>query len=73
MGRSEHIGYIADELASNTDSNLLYRISIIAFSDDYLYDLLVDFQKAVPGNIKTELYNEIINYTEEKIRVDSLK
>lgn len=69
--RFEQISVIRDELLTNP--NVDYRTVAdacrLAEEDDYLYDLMVDYMKESNSSIRTELLNEVYNYTDEMLRV----
>lgn len=71
LKRFEQLSVIRDELL--TSPNVNYKTVAdscrLAEEDDYLYDLMLDYMKEHNSHIKSELLNEIFNYTDEKLRI----
>lgn len=68
--RIESLSLIVEDILTkpNVDAQLIIKANKLALEDDYLYDLMVDWMKETNDYIKGEMFQEIINYTEEVIR-----
>lgn len=73
--RLDSISFIVEEILTNplVDCTLVTRAGKLAAEDNYLYDLMLDYAKEPEGLIKTEMLNEIINYTDETVRTMNLR
>jgi len=69
--RFEQLSIIKDDLLTSPNVNYttVSGACKLAEEDDYLYDLMLDYMKEVNSHIKSELLNEVFNYTDEKLRV----
>ena len=71
----EQLSIIVDEILTDPGVHCVTILNAqkLAMEDKYLYDLMVDFAKESDQSIKDSYLNEIIEYTEEKLRTAGLK
>lgn len=56
-------------LITNIEMDLANQAISLSYEDSYLYDLLLDWSKENNNSLKKEMHDEIINYTEEILRL----
>lgn len=66
----DQIIVIRDEMLTdpNVEGLLVWNAAKIALEDKYLYDLMVDWMKETNDDIKHEMLQEVVNYTDETLR-----
>ncbi len=71
----EQLAIITDEILTDPHVELstILNAKKLASEDNYLYDLMVDWAKEVEPGVKDSYLNDIIEYTEEKLRTANLK
>jgi hypothetical protein len=73
--RFEQLAIVRDEMLTDptVEGLLIWNAAKLALEDKYLYELMIDWAKEVPGENRTELMREVVNYTDEILRKMSLK
>lgn len=71
IDKFEQLSTIRDLILTdpNVQASLVWDATKIALEDKYLYDLLIDWAKSTSEVSKALFLDEILNYTEEKLRV----
>jgi hypothetical protein len=74
INKFEQLAIIRDEILTdpNVSASLVWDAAKIAEEDKYLNDLLLDWMKSTNEFAKGLYLDEILNYTEEKLRVLNL-
>lgn len=64
------LSYIRDTMLENPfiDGITVWNAAKLALEDKYLRDLMIDWMKETNTYIKSEMLNEVINYTDEILR-----
>lgn len=67
----DQIAVIRDEMLTdpNVPGLVIWQAAKLASEDKYLYDLMIDWMKEPEGEAKNMMKEEIINYTDEKLRM----
>lgn len=75
MNNFDQLIVIRDEILTNpdVDASLIWDAAKIAEEDKYLNNLLVDWMKSTNEFAKALFLDEIISYTEERLRLLNLK
>lgn len=70
----EELSVIRDEMIAdpNVPSRIIWDAAKLALEDDYLNSLMLDWMKTTDSTFKSQLLDEVISYTEEKLRMLSL-
>lgn len=68
--KQKQIEEIAPRLADASPNNIvtIVRAISLSYGDQYLYDLIVDWDKERNNTVKDEMKDEVITYTEEVLR-----
>jgi hypothetical protein len=71
VNKFEQLIIIRDEILTNpaVDASLVWDATKLAEEDKYLNDLLVDWAKSTNELSKSFYLDEILNYTEQKLKV----
>jgi len=71
INKFEQLSIIRDEILTdpNIDASLVWDAAKIAEEDKYLNDLLIDWAKSTSDISKAFYLDEIMNYTQERLRV----
>lgn len=75
VDKFEQLSIIRDEILTdpNVNASLVWDAAKIALEDKYLYNLLVDWAKSTSDISKALFLDEILNYTEERLRLLNLE
>lgn len=75
VDKFEQLSVIRDEILTdpNVNASLVWDASKLALEDKYLYNLLVDWAKSTSDISKALFLDEILNYTEERLRLLNLE
>lgn len=74
VNKFEQLAIIRDEILTdpNVNASLVWDATKIAEEDKYLHDLLIDWMKSTSDISKALFLDEILNYTEERVRLLNL-